>query len=162
MNKQRDRAMRLLRKILYRHYRRVSVTKAKRELCGKEIGSGSTRVVYECKVNKDYVVKIAFDGPDANILEHAVWDYIFACPSIAKWFAECVFLSQNGMVLVQKKVSFPENAEYPKQIPWYFTDIKKNNFGFIDGRLVCVDYSNAFGRLTQYMSNKKMRRAVWK
>lgn len=133
----------------------------KQSLCGKHISTGCTRDVYECKLNPNFVIKIQYCYGFHNAIEFEVWEAIQFADWWAKWFAASIFISKTGRVMVQERVEFNRPAkEYPKRIPRFFTDIKLNNYGFIEDQLKCVDYGNVLSMLTGFM-DKKMRRAKW-
>lgn len=39
-----------------------------------------------------------------------------------------------------EKTELIRNADLPKKVPYFFTDQKLENYGFINGHLVCHDY----------------------
>lgn len=139
----------------------ISDTAIKRMLCGKSIGGGSSREVFECKLHPDFVVKVQYNGGFDNAIEYEIWSAICEADWWAKWFAESVYISRTGKILIQQKIDFKESKkEYPKKIPRFFTDIKVTNYGFVGNQLKCCDYSGVLGRLTGFM-DKKMRVAKW-
>ena len=126
-------------------------------LLGKKIGFGAYRTVYECSLNKEYVVKIENDNNGfSNMREWKVWEEVEYTP-FAKWFAPCIMISDNGLVLIQKKVTAKEKL--PNKIPYFFTDVKPENFGYIDGKFVCCDYGSLMYQRT--WSEKKTRDPKW-
>ncbi len=128
-------------------------------LCGKFIGEGIHRKVFECKIRPDLVVKVEADEYRnfANVFEMAFWDANQHCQSIAKWLAPCEFLSPDGAVLLQKKCSqVPFDYPLPKNMPEFMNDFKRANFGIMDGKLVCVDYA-----ITYANPSVKMTKANW-
>ena len=136
-------------------------TTLKRMLCGQYKAHGSSRSVYQCKVHPEFVVKIQHDGRFDNVIENEIWGAVRLADWWAKWFAECVFISKSGKILVQQKIKFKSSKrEYPKKIPRFFTDIRIENYGFLGDQLKCCDYSYVLYRLTGFM-DKKMRRALW-
>jgi hypothetical protein len=108
-------------------------------LCGAKLGSGAYRDVYDFPMIPGTVIKIAHNVT-ANIVEFEIWDSVRTTVN-KKWFARCLFLSPGGHFLIQKKVR-PIRAtdKLPKVLPDAFTDIKKENRGFIGKQLVCHDY----------------------
>lgn len=112
-------------------------------LCGKQIGDGINRKVYECKLMPEWVVKVEKTNPNdfANIREKAFWLEYENDLEISKWLAPCGELSPDGKVMLQRKVEpLPPEYKLPKKLPEFLTDIKLSNFGLLDGTLVCVDY----------------------
>lgn len=116
-------------------------------LCGKKIGEGIHRVVFECRLLPHLVVKVEKDDDVfryfANPLEMQLWCDYAGVKSISKWLAPCEFLSPDGRVMLQRKADpVPSYYKLPKKIPAFLTDIKRENFGIIDERLVCLDYTS--------------------
>lgn len=113
-------------------------------LCGNKLGRGIHRDVFECKLRPDLVVKVEYDIDFryfANVLEMKFWTDHAQYKAVANWLAPCEFLSPDGRLLLQKKVSPVRHNELPEKLPAFLTDTKTNNFGILDGRLVCVDYA---------------------
>lgn len=133
----------------------------KHTLRGKKISHGASRSVYECRLRKDLVVKIETKGQSfSNATEWQIWqeaEYY----GITEWLAPCEFISPSGIVLIQKKTTpAPLDFVYPIEIPAFFADIKKENFGLLEGRLVCHDYGNHHCfRLA--LQNKKLQKVEW-
>jgi len=114
-------------------------------LCGEKLGSGIHRTVYECRIRPDLVVKVENDNYRvfANVMESKFWDDNQFSKAIAKWLAPVEFLSPDGRILLQRRVQ-PLVAglkNMPEKLPAFLTDIKLDNFGILDGNLVCVDYA---------------------
>jgi len=141
-------------------YGPVTRQKAIDKWCGKKIASGANRDVYECLLNPNWVVKIQISNNFDNLIEWKIWDAVYRAEWWAKWFAACLTITESGMILIQQKVDFPLTKVYPKRVPRFFTDLKYKNYGFIDGQLKCVDYSNVLCMLVGLM-DKRMRNAKW-
>lgn len=112
-------------------------------LCGKKLGDGFNRKVYECKLMPEWVVKVEKTNPNdfANIRERAFWLEYKDNKEVAKWLAPCGEISPDGKVMLQRRVEpIPEDYKLPKKLPEFLTDVKYSNFGLLDGNLVCVDY----------------------
>lgn len=110
-------------------------------LCGDLIGEGCYRKVFACKVDPALVVKVETNTQEfANVNEYQLWQN-YGDAAIAKWLAPCVSLSPYGRVLLQKRCEPIRNAELPGKIPAFLTDHKLENFGMLDGRIVCFDYA---------------------
>lgn len=140
---------------------RMNDTQLRRALCGKVIGNGHSRQVYECKLGPQYVVKWEFSGNWDNVAEHLIWDYYKYAPWYRKWFAECFFISKSGRFVIMEKIELKNSKkEYPRSVPIFFTDISIQNFGYVGNQLKCCDYPSVIGRLTGLVG-KKMRRANW-
>lgn len=122
---------------------RENLSKIRKAICGERIGWGMHRVVYEYKHNPNYVVKIEYSLKDkefANITEYRNWEYNKESP-LGKWLAPVIFITKNGKISIQRKIEHGFVNKYPKTIPVVFTDLKKQNYGWMDGRFVCCDYA---------------------
>lgn len=132
------------------------------EFLGEFIAKGVTREVYACKVNPAYVIKIAksSEGVAANVLEHSIWAYAEMMPeSVSQWFCPCVSISSHGSVLVMRRAEPVSEEELPQEVPAYFTDLKPDNWGLLEGKPVCVDYANTL--IYNGFHAKKTRKANW-
>lgn len=125
------------------------------------LGIGVYRKVGLFKPDGSLVIKIALEDPSKNYIEWEIWNNICQCKDLARWFAPCVSISTCGMFLLQKRVETKPKTEYPKLIPEFFTDTKYSNFGWLDGKFVCCDYSG-FGQIfMDKKPNLKMVKADW-
>lgn len=119
-------------------------------VCGNLIGQGQYRDVYEYPTDKDWVIKVENrEGNGENWAEWRIWGAVMYTEH-KKWFAECSWISDNGLVMMQKKTQPFESKESkkPDKIPNYFTDLKPSNFGWIKNQLVCHDYSFSLEKFT--------------
>lgn len=108
---------------------------------GKVLGEGIGRVVYEFKLRPELVMKIeAGSHSFQNILEWETWSNVREMKSVAKWFAPCEAISPCGTILLMRRTSPVSIKELPKSLPEFLTDCKVDNYGDLDGRLVCHDY----------------------
>lgn len=111
--------------------------------CGKLLGEGSYRSVYELKIDPRYVVKIEKDPQDGNFCNVSEYrnymDYTY-CEMVKKWLAPILTINETGQVMVQRRVKM-KWEDYPSHVPEWFTDTHPGNFGFIGNRFVCIDYS---------------------
>jgi len=113
-------------------------------VCGKRIGQGAHRDVYECKIRPDLVVKVETDEYRyfANVLEMKFWNDHEHYQKVASWLAPCEYLSPDGRILMMRRAEpIPPSYPMPNKMPSFLTDLKRENFGFINGVLVCVDYA---------------------
>jgi len=128
-------------------------------LCGEMIGRGIHRKTFECKIRPDLVVKVEYDEDYrdfANVKEMQFWcDYQDHAPT-AKWLAPCEYLSPDGRILLQKRAVPVAAADLPKRVPGFLNDIKPENFGIFEGRVVCLDYSS-----TSHLLDRKPKNADW-
>jgi len=129
-------------------------------LCGKRLGFGCYREVFNFTGNDKYVIKIAIndEGRSINLMEDYVWGEIQHSP-LAKWFAPVISVSHAGKYLLQRKIERFSNSQYPQKIPAFFTDTKYDNFGWLDEkRFVCCD----FGSFNFFQNvSLKMKKADW-
>lgn len=130
-----------------------------RTLVGDQIGTGMFRTVYACLLDPSLVIKTEDrEGSFHNILEWENWDDNQFAPAVARWLAPCVAISPCGGVLVQKRVDpiRPGEPKLPKQIPSFLTDVKLENFGWFENRIVCCDYG-----YTHTTLSTRLRKARW-
>lgn len=111
------------------------------DLCTeKYLGSGMSRETYVFGPYPSLVIKFETGrGCFQNVLEWEVWERVERTKS-AKWFAPCVRISDNGKVLLMKRTDVLGWKERPAKMPTFFTDLKIENFGTIDGKVVAHDY----------------------
>jgi hypothetical protein len=113
-------------------------------LCGEKIGQGIHRQVFECKLLPHLVVKVESDDFRyfANVLENKIWGDAEHHKKVADWLAPCTHLSCDGRILLQYRCDpLPLNYTMPEKVPAFMTDLKRENFGLLEGRLVCLDYA---------------------
>jgi hypothetical protein len=131
--------------------------------CGKQLGSGVSRAVYE--FNDDCVVKVEYDATrQGSLLQNAremlVWREFSEYKVMKKWLAPCRYISRSGHWLIQEKttpVTIDELRREAPRVPACFTDLKVANWGRLKGRIVCHDY----GSLLLGKDPEKTRKAVW-
>lgn len=124
---------------------------------GNVLGSGVAREVYECAHDPQFVVKMENVAQSfQNVAEWYVW-FDIKDTKWKKWFAPCQRISPCGTVLIQEKTE-PIDV-LPKKVPSFFTDLKRDNWGLLDGQPVCHDYG------TMKLINiivPKMIKATWR
>jgi len=127
-------------------------------LCGKQLGEGIHRKVFECKLRPELVVKVESSERRyfANVLEQRFWNDNQEYKPIAKWLAPCEYLSPDGRLLLQRRAEPARVKELPDKMPSFLTDLKVSNFGWLDGRLVCLDYA-----MTIPNPSARLRKADW-
>lgn len=119
-------------------------------LCGSLIGKGAARDVYDCRLDADYVVKLETTSVSfQNVEEWQTWWWLENYPHKSKWFAPCKFISTCGYALLQRKTVPIPTKQLPKKIPFYLSDIKPENFGLLDGKIVCIDYGTVLSAIRQ-------------
>ena len=108
---------------------------------GDFINSGQSRIVFEWKFRPNTVIKFCkADDCQSNWTEYAIWESVKDTKN-AKWFCPVIDISPCGRFLLMEKARAITNEDkLPKKLPNFFTDIHTGNFGYIDDRLVCIDY----------------------
>lgn len=131
-------------------------------LLGKKLGSGIHRAAYVYNLDESCVIKVATDeyGRGANVLEHKLWWELENWDDGKKWFAPVIALSDGGKYLVMKRAQRGRDVDYPEKVPSFFTDLKRDNFGFIGKQLVCVDYASCL-MLTDGWKIGRTKKAGW-
>lgn len=133
-------------------------------LCGKELGRGVSRIVYECKIDPTLVVKVEeSSGWFQNVIEWETWKRVEDTP-FAKWFAKPRFISDNSCIMVMERTYPVANPkQYPAQMPVFLCDFKRTNYGLAHNRegatIVCHDYGTNL--LFEHGMSKRMRKAGW-
>ena len=126
-------------------------------LCGWQLGGGMSRTVYSCNLLPDSVVKVEERGGNfQNIVEWETWSRV-RDTKFAKWFAPCSWISPTGAVLIMARTSPAEL--YPSEMPAFFCDFKRENYGRYNGCLVCHDYGT--NMLFEFGMTKRMKKVEW-
>jgi hypothetical protein len=108
-------------------------------ILGEFIGKGAYREVYNFPFKSNTVIKVAKDSY-ANILEWEIWKSVKGTPN-EKWFCPCLYMSREGYFLIQPKCKpLKDSDKLPKNLPAFFDDVRRNNWGWYKGNLVCFDY----------------------
>jgi hypothetical protein len=129
-------------------------------LCGDLIGEGIHRKVFSCRIRPDLVVKVEIEKDwryFANMQEQKFWNDNEHYKPVADWLAPCEFLSPDARIMLQRRVE-PVRASdcLPVSLPHFLTDIKRENFGYLNGKLVCCDYAVTIDR-----PNVKLKKCDW-
>jgi hypothetical protein len=129
---------------------------------GDFIGEGSARMVFAYKPAPDtHVIKFETEaGQFQNICEWETWCWLRDNKDRARWLAPCTDISSNGAILVQRRVSPIRERELPKKLPAFLCDLKPENFGMLDGRVVAADYGTVMSCLEQ--APLKLVAAEWR
>jgi len=126
---------------------------------GELVGKGSTRHTYRYGIDTTKVIKFEIGAKKfQNVLEWEIWDLI-KWTKHAKWFAPCVNISPCGTVLLQEHVRDAESSELPTEVPVFFSDLKKENYGMLNGQFVCRDYGLTL--LNEKGLSNKMKKVEW-
>jgi hypothetical protein len=110
---------------------------------GKLIGEGEYRKVYSMGWSNAWVLKVQRHEVlnrrfFANVMEWTIWCE-FKKTKWGKWLAPCHDISDNGLVLIQSRCKPLEDR--PIEVPDFFADYKRSNWGMLNGRPVCFDYA---------------------
>ncbi|MDB6119306.1 MAG: hypothetical protein JWO08_3087 [Verrucomicrobiaceae bacterium] len=109
-------------------------------LKGEKIGSGMSRVVWDCPILEDCVIKVEDSVTHfQNVIEWETWQNVRGT-MYEKWFAPCRWISHSGSILIMEKTKPALDRHYPDRMPKFLCDFKKRNYGLIGNRLVCHDY----------------------
>ncbi len=130
-------------------------------MCGKWLGGGISRGVYVLGIDPSLVIKVETASTSfQNAMEWEVWNSLEREETTAMdWFAPCHYISECGTILIQARTAPMHKSEAPKKLPAYFTDVKIQNFGWYDGRIVAHDYG--YHKFVSLGSKCNLRRADW-
>lgn len=123
-----------------------SVSEFKKQYCGQHLGEGTHRDVYVFTKDHKWVVKIEKDMSDLqfiNAMEWQNWNWNLYFEVLNKFLAPCLTISKCGRILIQRRAKREidgGSSKYPTHLPNWITDIKRQNFGWIGKRFVCIDY----------------------
>lgn len=138
-------------------------------LCDELIGRGMSRNVFSSALLPDCVIKVeAGGGRFQNVVEWETWQRVKWTPA-GRWFAECKWISPNGMILVMERTRPAAPAERPERLPAFLTDTKTTNFGMVPSTtragkpgpewFVCHDYGTNL--LFENGMTKRTRKVEW-
>lgn len=110
-------------------------------VCGELLGYGIGRHVYEMRGDPSKVIKFEVSAQSfQNIIEWETWEET-RCRKESRWLAPCVRISPCGTILVMERTSpIPAKHKLPARVPAFLSDFKHENYGMLNGRLVCHDY----------------------
>lgn len=131
------------------------------KVCGNLIGSGKFRDVYELKGNPDYVVKFERDpslARFANVCEWINWKDNYEWDYLYPWLCPCVDITETGQFLIQRRAQPLKPDQLPEKVPSLFTDLKPENFGWLENRIVILDYSF----FAIHTPTNKFKKAKWR
>jgi hypothetical protein len=135
--------------------------KFEKKYCGDFLGKGIHRDVYTFKQDDRFVVKLERDFSKnslvfSNIGEWRNWCEHLYYTKVSSFLAPCLTINNSGQILIQRRVTREIDGDKrtpPKYLPNLLTDTKLFNFGWIDDKFVCVDYS------TMIRTDLKMKKA---
>jgi hypothetical protein len=114
-------------------------------LCDRQVGNGMSRKVFTSVLLPECVIKVEDDAHRfQNVVEWETWNRIKYTPA-SRWFAECKWISPNGIVLIMERTLPPRAEDFPKRMPVFLSDFKRTNYGMAKSKgkkqwLVCHDY----------------------
>jgi hypothetical protein len=129
-------------------------------ICGKAIGSGMSRNVFEYRLSDKWVAKLEHNSTFQNQVEWEIWNEVKDHKALSRWFAPCIQISGYGQWLIQARTFPIEKRSLPSKVPHIFTDLKIGNWGWLDGRPVCHDYGTMLCRLFGKHA-ERLRKADW-
>jgi len=106
---------------------------------GNLIGRGSSRAVYEWLPDPKLVLKIETTKTFQNVMEWEVYAYL-AGSKMEQYLAEPIWIGAYGSVMLMKRTQPINDSQLPKILPDWLSDRKRENFGWLDGKVVCHDY----------------------
>lgn len=112
--------------------------------CGRNLGEGQSRIVYDYNPDKKYVIKIDKSKWFNNIEEYELYTLLKKeHPKSAEFLAPVYQISQGGKIMLQRKTTpIKDFKHFPKKIPAFLSDVKIQNWGILNNKLVCHDYAN--------------------
>jgi len=134
-------------------------------LCGEILGEGSTRHTYVYNLDPKYVIKVETGNSGHNMVEYLLWDEIKDLQGnlswVKEWFAPVKWISPNGKLLVMERTYEKIYNVRPRKVPDFFTDLKRNNFGWIGKKFVCHDYGFIFKFIKYENKFQTIHKDVW-
>jgi hypothetical protein len=112
-------------------------------IVGEKLGRGQFRTVYA--LDDDRVLKVeTANGAFCNVHEHAIWEEVKDHPELKHWFAPCLGIDEYGAALVMRRTTPMTDRQWKalKQVPDVMCDLKRENWGMLDGKPVAHDYGN--------------------
>lgn len=135
-------------------------SEAKSLFVGEQLGRGVARKTFLLRHDPSLVCKIESKAQSfQNVSEWETWLWLSPGKK-SEWLAPCVAISACGSMLLQKRTQPVRQEELPKMVPDFLTDLKRENFGMLDGRIVCHDYGTVMSKLREASSRKV--RADWR
>jgi len=108
--------------------------------CGTRLGVGIGREVFEFLPDLTKVVKIETSSRSfQNALEWETWNDLGKTKH-GKWLAPCRFISPCGIVMIMDRTDPVRDGDMPGRIPEWLSDLKRENYGMLNGQFVCHDY----------------------
>lgn len=131
-------------------------------LLGEFVGRGQSRDVYKSPIDKNIVIKIAYNaqGIIDNTDEWSLW-CLSEGKDLRNWLCPIIGVFGDGRVLYMRRAEHaPESGlKSFKKVPEIFGDVHIHNWGYFEGRLVCFDY--AINNSASVPKKLKMKKAAW-
>lgn len=125
-------------------------------LLGDCVGEGSSRTVMDLTLDPSVVVKIEQRSDTfQNVSEWRIWSDFKYAKDVSKWLAPCYGISHNGNFLLMAKTEPLPKNRIPKKLPRFLTDLKPENFGLLNNKVVCHDYGYVIMTLEDSLRNWK-------
>lgn len=129
-------------------------------LLGKHIGSGIARDAYVLKTDPKFVVKIETSKRDfQNIAEWTLWNE--APGMLQMWLAEVTHISDCGRLLIQRRAEPITEDRLPKKVPAVLADLHKDNWGWLDGRPVAIDFGRNYAVAMNANAHRLRKVSYW-
>lgn len=113
-------------------------------LVGDCLGVGAYRRVYALHHLPGHVLKVEYANSCsfANAMEWETWNELRGT-EWESWLAPCLSIDGHGRALVQSRCEPVPDPTWAAltEVPAFFSDVAQRNFGLLDGRVVCLDYS---------------------
>lgn len=134
-------------------------------LCGKNLGDGCIRSAYVYNLDDKYVIKLESGNSGHNLVEYLLWQEIKELQGdlewVKTWFAPIKWISPNGKLLVMERTFEKPDKERPTTVPAFFTDLKRNNWGWIGNKFVCHDYAFICKFINYSSKMQKIKKDCW-
>lgn len=134
-------------------------------LCGQRLGEGHSRSTYIYNLDEKYVIKVEPENGDNNLSEHLIWEEVKGLTGslawVKDWFAPVKWISPNGKILVMERTFEKPKKERPKSVPAFFTDLKRDNWGWIGNKFVCHDYGFIYKFIKYEKKFQTINKDVW-
>lgn len=111
-------------------------------LVGDFLGRGHFRAVYA--LDDSRVLKVEDRARSfCNIDEWTIWQEAQGT-GWEQWFAPCLHIDRFGSALIQARTKPLTDRQWKalKEVPSFMADVKRENWGWHQGRPVCHDYGN--------------------
>lgn len=109
---------------------------------GARIGSGLSREVFDYMLDTTLVAKIEASAEGQNAYEYFTWCAV-EDTKWEKWFAGVRYCSPSFSCILQDKTTVPTEEDwkkFPKSIPSFLMDARRENWGMLNGNFVVHDY----------------------